>query len=66
MVSISTPSCNSPRPATSKASLGAVSRDLERDIAFGFAQQPVADHAALHLVAFAAGKRAVVDAEGHR
>ena len=33
---------------------------------FGLAQQAVADHPALHLVAFAAGQRAVVDREGHR
>ena len=31
---------------------------LDRDIAFGLAQQALADDAALHLVAFAARKRA--------
>ena len=65
IVSIRMPSCNSPRPATSKASLSCVFGDLERDIALRLAQQPVADDAALHLVALAAGKRAVIDAEGH-
>ena len=39
--------------------------DLQRDIAFGFAQQAVADDAAGDLVALGAGKRAVVDDEGH-
>ena len=37
--------------------------DLDRDVAFGFAQQALADDAALHLVAFVAGERAVIDAE---
>src|SRR5690606_23620301 len=36
------------------------------DVALGLAFQPVADHAALHLVALAPGIGAVVDAEGHR
>ena len=40
--------------------------DAQRDIAFGLAQQAVADHAARHLVAFGAGERRIVDAEGHR
>ncbi len=39
--------------------------DLERHVAFRLAQEPVADDAALHLVAFLAGERSVVDAEGH-
>ncbi|CDX42319.1 conserved hypothetical protein [Mesorhizobium sp. ORS 3359] len=39
--------------------------DLQRDIAFGLAQQAVADNAAGHLVALGAGKRAVIDEEGH-
>jgi hypothetical protein len=39
--------------------------DLQRDIAFGFLEQAVADDAARHLVAFGAGQRAVVDDEGH-
>ena len=39
--------------------------DLERDIAFGFAQQALTDDAALHLVAFAAGIGAVIDRDGH-
>ena len=37
----------------------------QRHVAFGFAQQAVADHAALHLVAFGAGERRIVDAERH-
>ena len=49
MVSISTPSCSSPRPATSKASLPSVSRDPDGDVALGLAQQAVADHAAVTL-----------------
>ena len=40
--------------------------DAQRDVAFGFAQQTVADHAARHLVAFGAGERGVVDDERHR
>ncbi len=36
------------------------------DIAFGLAQQPLADDPALHLVAFGAGERGIVDHEGHR
>ena len=40
-------------------------RDLQRDVAFRLAQQAVADDAGLHLVAFLAGQRPVVDAEGH-
>ena len=39
--------------------------DAQRDIALGLAQQAVADHAARHLVAFGAGERRIVDAEGH-
>ena len=39
--------------------------DADRDIALGLAQQPRADHAAGHLVAFAAGERRIVDREGH-
>ena len=66
IVSISTPSWSSPRPATSKLSLSAALGDLDRDIAFGFAEQAVADHAAGDLVAFAAGHRAIVDGEAHR
>jgi hypothetical protein len=38
----------------------------QRDIAFGLAQQAVADHARGHLVAFGAGERRVVDDERHR
>ena len=41
-------------------------RHLDGDVALGLLQQPVADDAALHLVAFLTGERAVVDAEGHR
>ena len=37
----------------------------QRDVALGLAQQPVADHPALHLVAFGAGQRRIVDAKGH-
>ncbi len=37
----------------------------QRHIAFRLAQQPVADHAAGHLVAFGAGERGIVDAEDH-
>ena len=66
MFSIRMASCNSPRPATSKASLSSETRDLDRDVALGFLHQAIADDAALHLVAFLAGERAVVDAEGHR
>ena len=40
--------------------------DAQRDIAFGLAQQPVANHAAGHLVAFGSGERRVVDDERHR
>ena len=32
--------------------------DPQRDVAFGLAQQPLADHPALHLVALGAGERA--------
>ena len=39
--------------------------DLQRDIAFGLAQQAVADDADGDLVALGAGERAVVDDEGH-
>ena len=39
--------------------------DFQRDVAFRLAQQPVADDAALHLVALLAGERAVVDAKRH-
>ena len=39
--------------------------DLERDVAFRFLKQAVADHAARHLVALGAGERAIVDDEGH-
>ncbi len=45
--------------------LGALGQ-ADRDIALGLALQPVADHAALHLVAVAAGIGAVVDREAHR
>ena len=38
----------------------------QRHIAFGLAQQAVADHAAGDLVAFGAGERRIVDAERHR
>ena len=38
----------------------------QRHIAFRFAQQAVADHAAGDLVAFGAGERRVIDAEDHR
>ena len=41
-------------------------RHLDRDVAFRFAHQAVADHAALNFAAFLAGKRTVVDAERHR
>ena len=37
----------------------------DRDIAFGLPLEPLADHAALHLVAFAAGIGAVIDRETH-
>ncbi len=37
----------------------------QRHVAFGLAQQAVADHAAGDLGAFGAGKRGIVDAEGH-
>ena len=40
-------------------------RHLEGDIAFGLAQQAVADHAARDLRAFGAGERRIVDPEGH-
>jgi hypothetical protein len=39
--------------------------DLQRDVAFGFLEQAIADDAARDLVAFGAGKRAVIDDEGH-
>ncbi len=39
--------------------------DLQSDVAFGFLEQTVTDDAAGYLVAFGAGKRAVVDDEGH-
>ena len=39
--------------------------DADGDVALGFLQQAVADDAALHLVAFLAGERSVVDAEHH-
>ena len=64
MFSISTPICSSPRPATSKASPCGVSLTLIATLDLGLAHQPLADHPALHLVAVAAGERAVVDAEG--
>ena len=66
IVSIRMPSCNSPRPATSIASLSSDSANAQRHVAFRFAQQPVADHAARDLVALGAGERRVVDAERHR
>ena len=59
------PSCNSPRPATSNASLALRFGDANGDIAFDFAHQTVADNAAGHLVAFGSGQRGVVDREGH-
>ena len=40
--------------------------DLDRDIALGLAQEALADHAALHLVALAAGEREVVHRHRHR
>ena len=64
--SISTPSCSSPRPATSNASVSFDVGDLDGDVALGLAEQPVADLARGDLLALAAGQRAVVDAEGHR
>ena len=39
--------------------------DLERHVALGLAEQPVADHAAGDLVAFGAGERGIVDPERH-
>ncbi len=39
---------------------------LDRDVALGFALQPLDDHARGDLAAFAPGERAVVDREGHR
>ena len=39
--------------------------DADGDIALGFAQQAIANDAALHLVAVLAGKRAVVDRKRH-
>ena len=45
--------------------LGALA-DPDRDIALGFAEQALADHARGHLGALAAGERAVVDREGDR
>ena len=41
-------------------------RNADRDIAFDFAHQTVADDAAGDLVAFGAGQRRVVDRESHR
>ncbi len=41
-------------------------RNLDRDVALGFLHQAVEDDAALHLVAFLAGERTVIDAERHR
>src|SRR5207244_9701746 len=41
-------------------------READGDIAFGFAFQPLADDAALDLVAVASGVRAIVDREAHR
>ena len=38
--------------------------DLDGDVGLGLAQQALADHPALHLVAVAAGQRAVVDRDG--
>ena len=40
--------------------------DTQGDVAFGLAQQPVADHAAGDLGAFGAGQRRIVDPESHR
>ena len=40
--------------------------DLERDIAFRFLEQPVADDPARHLVALGSRERTVVDRERHR
>ena len=65
MVSIRTPSCSSPRPATSKAP-SPVSCTLMATLPSAFAQQAVADDAGLHLVAFAAGQRRIVDRDRHR
>ena len=59
------PSCNSPRPATSKESRSLFSVIFSATLPSRLAHQPLADDAALHLVAFLAGERAVIDAEGH-
>ena len=40
--------------------------DVDGDVALGLLEQAVADDAALHLVAFLARKRPVVDTEHHR
>jgi hypothetical protein len=65
MVSIRIASCNSPRPRLPSHPCRRLDH-AQRDIAFGLAQQAVADHAAGHLVAFGAGERRVVDDERHR
>jgi hypothetical protein len=53
--------------AGNDAGVGARRRlDLERDVAFGLAQEPLANHPALDLVAFGSGERRVVDQKGHR
>src|SRR5690606_12095643 len=39
--------------------------DLERNVAFGFLEETIADDAARDLVAFRAGERRIVDDEGH-
>src|SRR3546814_9117588 len=41
-------------------------RDMDGHVALGLAQQPRADHPALHLVAVAPCEGRVVDREGHR
>jgi hypothetical protein len=65
MFSIRIASCSSPRPDTSIVLVVGFGH-TQRDVAFRFAQQAVADHAAGHLVAFGAGERRVVDDERHR
>ena len=66
MVSISTPSCNSPRPPTSKASLPSVSLTRIATLVSASRDQTFADHARGDFGAFLAGERRIIDRDGDR
>ena len=66
MVSIRMPSCSSPRPATSMESLSSNSRTRSATLPSASRSSRSRMIAAGDLVAFGAGERRIVDAEGHR